>query len=289
MRLGHIEYSNCLPVHARLIAEAPPAGTSVLTAVPSVLNAALACGEIDVAPCSSIELARHAGDYRVLPDFVIGADGPVHSIMLESTAALTALDGAHVAVPTASATSVVLLRILLELRLGVRPRFSWYEQGDAVDPIEAGAHAVLRIGDVALRRRVPAGRRAHDLGELWTGWTGLPFAFAVWQARAAVDGTAELARLHAALVDSRRWFRAHDERLAREWAAPFGIAEDRLLAYWRSLQYDLDGRMQRGLLHYYALAATLGEAGPVPALPWADVTGSRARRGPRAGADRAAG
>lgn len=272
MRLGHIEYSNCFPVHARLIDE-PRSDVSVVTAIPSVLNASLARGEIDVAPCSSIELARHAGEYRVLPDLVIGADGPVQSILLESTRPIDELDQASVVLPTASATSVVLLRTLLELRSGLRPRYSWYDQAAASDPIDDGAAAVLRIGDVALRRTAPAGRYVYDLGELWTAWTELPFAFAVWQARTSVDGTAGLATLHAALLDSRRWFAIHDEQLARRHAVHFGIESGRLLAYWRSLRYELDERMQQGVLRYYALAAELKEAPSLGALPWANVTG----------------
>ena len=271
MRLGHIEYSNCMPVDARLILEAPPAGVSVVTAIPSVLNAALAAGSVDVAPCSSIELARHEGEYRVLPGLVIGSDGPVRSIILESTRSIEALDGARIAVPTASATSVVLLRILLELRFGIRAQLVWHDQSEAGDPIDAGAVAALRIGDVALRRTVPPGRHAFDLGLLWTEWTQLPFAFAVWQVRAAADGTDDLARLHALLLDSREWFGRHDARIARERAEHFGLPADVLLAYWRSLRYDLDARMRQGLLHFYALAADLGEATPLTALPWADV------------------
>lgn len=273
MRLGHIEYSNCLPVHARLIAEPAPAGITIVRAIPSVLNRALARGDIDVAPCSSIELARHADEYRVLPDFVIGSDGPVQSILLESTVPLAELDGAEVRIPTASATSVVLLRVLLERCHGVRPRYAWYDQAAALDPVDQGAAAVLRIGDAALRRSVPRERTTHDLGALWADWSGLPFAFAVWQARTEVDGSAELARLHEALLDSRHWFRAHAATLARDFAETFAVPAGRLLEYWQSLRYDLDSRMQQGLLRFYAYAAELDEAAPVGALPWADVTG----------------
>lgn len=273
MRLGHIEYSNCLPVHARLIAEPAPAGITIIRAIPSLLNRALAQGDIDVAPCSSIELARHIGEYRVLPDFVIGSDGPVQSILLECTRPLAELDGADVRIPTASATSVVLLRVLLERWHDVRPRYSWYDQAADADPIDDGAAAVLRIGDAALRRVAARGRTSHDLGALWSEWTGLPFAFAVWQVRAEVDGSAELKRLYATLLDSRRWFGAHAEALARDFAASFDVPADRLLGYWRSLRYDLDARMQQGLLRFYALASELDEAAPVGALPWADVTG----------------
>ncbi len=60
LRLGHIVYSNCFPVHARFIDQAPPAGVTLTHGVPSRLNELLGRGEIDVAPCSSIEYARDA-------------------------------------------------------------------------------------------------------------------------------------------------------------------------------------------------------------------------------------
>ena len=268
LRLGHIEYSNCFPVHARLVDAGPPDWLALVPGIPSRLNAGLAAGEIDVAPASSIEFARHSDRYRILPDFVIGSDGPVQSILVESDRPLEDLDGAEVAVPTASASSVVLLRILLEIRLGVRPLFRWFDQATESDPVSAGAGAALRIGDVALRRVFPARRRVADLGAVWNEWTGLPFAFAVWQASVGPEADRLLGCLHGALLESREFFHAHSAELARRHAPGFGLPAARLQSYWLSLNYDLDARMQAGLLRYYALAAELGEVPPGLALAW---------------------
>src|SRR5688500_15274661 len=112
IRLGHIEYSNCFPLHAELLEQGSPQ-VELVRGVPTELNRALEAGAIDVAPASSIEYARHADRYRVLPEFVIGSRGPVHSILLESTRPIEELIDTRVAIPTASATSVVLLKILL--------------------------------------------------------------------------------------------------------------------------------------------------------------------------------
>lgn len=268
IRLGHIEYSNCFPVHSRLLDCGAPPGIELRVGVPSLLNRALAAGEIDVAPSSSIEYARHADRYRVLPDFVIGSDGPVQSILVESLRPLDELDGAEVAVPTASATSVVLLRVLLEIRHGLRPRYRWFDQVTEPDPVGGGAAAALRIGDVALRREFPSGHRVTDLGEEWSAWTGLPFAFAVWQVAAGAEHDAELSRLHGVLTESRAYFDAHADALAARFSPTFGLDAAVLLEYWRSLHYGLDAEMQRGLLRFYALAAELGEVPAVPALRW---------------------
>src|SRR5688500_9102253 len=101
IRLRHIEYSNCLPVHSDLPEEGSPQ-VQLIHGVPSELNRALEAGSVDIAPASSIEYARHADRYRVLPEFVIGSRGPVHSILFESTRPIEELNDTRVAVPTAS-------------------------------------------------------------------------------------------------------------------------------------------------------------------------------------------
>lgn len=274
IRLGHIDYSNCVPVHARLLERERPAGIQLVMGVPSELNEALSIGKIDVAPCSSIEYARHHEEYMVLPDLVIGSDGAVGSILMESAVPVEELGGASVWLPTASASSVVLLRILLEKRYGVVPRYSWFHQADAGDPVGVHARAVLRIGDTALRRFTPPGRYVLDLGAAWKEWTGLPFAFAVWQARVTPENESELRALHGRLLESLEFFEAHDEELAARHASRYGLSAERLLAYWRSLRYRMDARMQEGLLHYYRLAAELGEAPQVTRVNWLEPAGT---------------
>ncbi len=267
LRLGHIDYSNCLPVHAQLLA-VPSADLRVVHGTPTELNQALARGAIDVAPCSSIEYAHHADRYRVLPGLVIGSRGRVQSIRFESTRALTELTGQSVAVPTASASSVVLLRILLELRYGSSANLTWYEQLAEADPIRQGAAGALWIGDQALQRPQLADRLVYDLGELWTEWTGLPFAFALWQTRLGSEHDTELRVLAARLHESLRASLKDPHQLAEQYAPRYGLPAAQLAEYWTGLHYALDETMQRGLLRFYELARELGEVSDVPALHW---------------------
>jgi chorismate dehydratase len=275
IRLGHIDYSNCFPVHAQLIAETPPPDVHILTGVPAALNRALDRGEIDVAPCSSIEYARHAEQYLVMPDFVIGSDGPVQSIRFDARVAPDQLQDATIYVTDSSATSVVLLRILLERRWGVTARLETFDQ-TAVDPLLDGADAALFIGDVALRRPLDAAPFTFDLGAEWRTWTGLPFAFAVWQARKDMP-PADLRRLSQLLHQSRSFFIENRTALADRYAPQFRVEPARLLNYWESLRYDLDERMQQGLLRFLALAAEIGAAPPIPHIEYAPI-----ERNPRA-------
>lgn len=268
VRLGHIVYSNCFPVHAGILDRGPPEWLEVEEGVPSRLNRLLERGEIDVAPCSSIEYARHADRYRVLPDLVIGSRGPVRSILFLAGRHPSELEGRTVAIPTASATSVVLLRVLLRVRWGVSPRFAWFDQA-AEDPFARGADGALFIGDVALRADLhPERAFRFDLGEEWWEETGLPFAFAVWQAGSG--GRAELRRLHAALLESRAYGVENRRELACRWAARFGFEPAMLDAYWRGLSYELDAPMLEGLRTFYRLAAEVGELPEAPEVRWVE-------------------
>jgi len=60
LRLGRISYANMAPVFYELDGE----GLEQVSGVPTTLNRMLMAGEIDVAPISSIEYARHADKLR---------------------------------------------------------------------------------------------------------------------------------------------------------------------------------------------------------------------------------
>src|SRR5213079_3438181 len=79
--------------------------------VPTALNRQLIAGELDIAPISSIEYARHAGTLRILPRLCVSSEGAVDSIQLVSRTPLERVR--TIAVTPESATSVVLTKVLL--------------------------------------------------------------------------------------------------------------------------------------------------------------------------------
>jgi chorismate dehydratase len=268
LKLGHILYSNCFPVHARLLDRPRPGDPEIVAGIPSTLNRLLAEGAIDVAPSSSIEYALHADRYRILPELVIGSRGPVRSILFLSDREPEDLSGKLIALPTASATSVLLLKILLRTRWKVETRFRWFDQA-VEDPFAAGAAAALFIGDVALRPSLHPDRLVRkDLGLEWWEQTRLPFAFALWQVSTEPAAPA-IRSLHRILLDSRAYGYAQRATLARRYADRFGMAAGPLERYWTDLAFDLDAEMIDGLRAFYRLAAEIGEIERAPELRWA--------------------
>lgn len=265
LKLGHIVYSNCFPVHAAIVTGEMPAPFSIVRGVPTELNRMLADGAVDVSPSSSIEYAVNAGSYLILPDLSITAPGRVMSITLESHVPIDELNRKAVALTASSATSVVLLRILLEIWRDVGPAFTVFDQEREVP--SADVDAMLTIGDQALRRQLRSDYPyVYDLGALWHEFTGLPFVFALWQVNYKKHIDKDLAVLYDILLESKRRGLSRLPELAAAHGAEFGLPADVLVEYWRAIRYDFGPREQQGLLAYYGYAAELGIIGRVPEL-----------------------
>lgn len=252
--VGEIAYANCVPVQAPF-RDRWGGAYRFAAGEPAKVNRLLAAGEIDCGPVSSIELARHPDRYQIIPDLAIAAARAARSVLLFTPVAVAALDGAEVWLTPASATSVVLLRILLERFAEVQPR---YRDGEPDDP-----HAPrLLIGDraMAAAAAAPAGVEVVDLGTWWRQATGLPMVFALWLLRrdtVAREGAAACAELAQRLAAARDAGCADLDGLARAHAtAP--LPADRLSAYWRTLSYHLGPEEQAGLDHFFTLAAEIG-------------------------------
>ena len=124
-RIGVVPYLNALPLIEGL--DGRP-DVELRRAVPSRLSRWLADGEIDAASLPIIDAGADPG-YRVVPGIAIASRGPVRSVCLFHERPLDELR--TVVLDPASRTSVVLLRILLERRFGVRPEY--------VDPAPGGS------------------------------------------------------------------------------------------------------------------------------------------------------
>jgi chorismate dehydratase len=249
IRLGRISYVNMAPVFFRLEAE-----VDEFQGVPTELNGRLVAGELDLAPISSIEYARHATHLRILPRLCVSSEGAVDSIQLVSRLPLEHVR--TVAVTPESATSVVLVRVLLPEATHV--------------PLGEEADAKLLIGDAALQSAFEDPTPHYDLGRLWLERTGLPMVFAVW---AAPEPTAEgLLELQEALVNSVRAARAEPETLAYEASDRYGYPPGFLARYFEKLRYSFGPRERAGLLTFLELARDAGELAEVPELRFVTPT-----------------
>jgi chorismate dehydratase len=264
-RVGHIQFLNCLPIYWGLMRSGALLDVDLRKDTPDRLNTALVDGDLDIGPISLVEYLRHADELRLLPDLAVGSDGPVLSVNLVSTKPLAEVG--RVALGSTSRTGVLLAKMLLTERYGVRPEFFTCPPELGTMLLEADAAVV--IGDVALRALYEApllGLTVTDLGAAWRDWTGLPMVFAVWAVRS------EFAAAHPGVVKDvhEAFCRSRDLCLdelddvaaaAARWE-PFDAAT--LASYFRTLDFSLGARQIDGLREFAHRAAAIGE---VPALP----------------------
>ena len=249
VKLGRISYVNMAPIFYRV-------GVDVeeVQGVPTELNRRLVAGELDTAPISSIEYARHADKLRLLPRLCVASEGAVDSIQLVTRKPLEQVR--VVAVTPESATSVVLTKVLLPEAEHV-----------PLAPFEAGeiaADAKLLIGDAALKSAFEDPTPHYDLGRLWLERTGLPMVFAVWACPEPVSS--ELVELEDALVASVRQARAEPEQLDFEASERYGYPPGFLARYFEKLRYRFGPRERAGLYTFLELARDVGELQTVPEL-----------------------
>jgi len=243
IRLGRISYVNMAPLFFRLEAD-----VEEVAGVPTELNARLLGGEIDLAPISSIEYGRNAERLRILPRLCVSSEGAVDSIQLVSRTPLERI--ASVAVTPESATSAVLVRVLLP-------------EAEQVS-LDEEADARLLIGDAALQSVFEDPTPHYDLGRLWLERTGLPMVYAVF---ACPDPPPEgMPALEQALLAAHRRSRAEPEALAREASARYGYPPGFLARYFEKLRYPFGPRERAGLLTFFELARDAGELDAVPEL-----------------------
>lgn len=274
VRLGYIEYLNCLPVYYGIEQGIIDLPVAVKKGPPAQLNQLFLQGSLDITPISSIEYGRHAADAVILPNLSIAAEGRVTSVLLFSRRPLEELDGRPVALTNHSATSVVLTKIILTERYGVRPNYF----AAPPDPVRmlAEAEACLIIGDSALlAANDPALRalypdlRVYDLGEEFQRLTGEIMVFALWVIRREFadrnpDGVRLVSRLFQA---SRDYAVDHMDQLVeaalqRRQQLPRAAVEE----HFRQIRHHFTEPYRRGLLRYFELAHKIGEVETVPPL-----------------------
>lgn len=264
LRCGRIRYTNDLPIYAAFDLGAIAYPGTLHADVPSALNAMLLGGELDLSPISAFAWAQHAEELILLPDLCIGAREEVVSVVLVSRAGPALLDGREIAVTSESASGRNLLRVLMERRYGVVPKY--VESPDPLEYARNGGCALL-IGDAAIDalERFPR-RDVYDLGRLWHEWTGQQTVFAVWAARRDAyerDPEAVRACMHA-LTDAYTWARAHMDRIVAQAQAQRSRAPGFYAAYYGKLNFTFHSAAQSGLAAYCNELYAIGAIASVP-------------------------
>jgi chorismate dehydratase len=247
--------------------------------VPTELNRWLVDGRIDLGLISSIAYARNHQRLLISRRLSISSLGAVDSIQLVTRVPVAAIRS--VALTTQSATSVALLKTLFKLRF--RQEVAYGElQGSVAQALE-DYDAALLIGDQGLEALYfpEAGTTCHDLGAMWTEWTGLPMVYAVWAAREdfARSNSDELVAVEQELVSCVVYGRQHVPEVVKAALGRYRFDRESLTRYFAILHYGFGEEYRTGLRRFYELAYEAGELEEVPRIRFVDeVAGTAERR-----------
>lgn len=263
IRLGQVDYINCLPVYQPVDEGIVPLAAKIVKGPPTRLNSMFINNKLDITPISSVEYARNYRQALILPDLSITADGDVMSILLFSKVPVTELDGARVVLPNSSATSVALLKILLEHYYQVKPEYSTMPPNLAA--MLKKADAALLIGDDALIAHHQC-QQEHctlhitDLGKAWKEFTGEKMVYALWVInRDFVDQRpVDVQEVSAKLVAAKQHSLTNIEPVIQAAIAKCGLPPELMSRYFQTIEYDFGAEQQKGLMTFYDYAYKSG-------------------------------
>lgn len=255
IRIGAVNYLNTKPLVYGLKKRA--ANIDLHFDLPSRLADGLAAAKYDVALIPSVEMFQDP-TYRIVSNVCIGCRGPVLSVKLFSHVPPEQIRKLYL--DEGSRTSAALVQVLLAEQFGIRPQLRTLPINASLDSSLLASNetdAVLLIGDRAIHSPPGQFEVVWDLGDQWVCWSGLPFVFAMWTARADV----ELGNLDAILEQTRDDGLAHVKDIARAEASKLGLTEPQCRSYLlENLNFDLGPRERRGLHLFYQKAVSLGLA-----------------------------
>ncbi|MFC4599076.1 menaquinone biosynthetic enzyme MqnA/MqnD family protein [Cohnella hongkongensis] len=259
IRLGRISYTNAWPVFHHFDPGRLSFPTEIHSDLPATLNRKLRTGDIDMAAISSYAYGVSADAYYLLPNLSVSAFGRVQSILLFLKSPLEQVLRGRIALTTASATSVNLLKIIMEKFYGGKPTYEDAEP--ALEQMLEHADAALLIGDHAIRASwTNHGYRVLDLGEVWNVWTGHWMTFALWgvHKETALRCPEAIGEIYESLIASKRESKRNVEPIVDKALRQIGGTADYWRGYFGNLCHDFGPEQKAGLRLYFQYAKELG-------------------------------
>jgi aminodeoxyfutalosine synthase len=234
--VGKIPYLNSVPFYAHFEKHR----FKILPVVPRRMGILSQQREVDAGLFSLMDFVRQRESLELM-GWCIATRDQVKSVMLFSKEGWADLQGKTIGVTDDTATSVQLLKVLLEKKHGIRARLQRLHAG--VNDY-SGFDAVLLIGDEALRRNklgLHGFDLVYDLAREWYDWQKLPFVFAVWAMRNTLSEQAK-SDLKEAVRRSLEASEADFISVAGEHGRRIGLTGEETREYLEGFNYRLGER-----------------------------------------------
>ncbi len=248
LKVGWIQYANVYPIFYVLQREGLlTEDIHLVKGVPSQLNWALRNDLIDVSPSSSVEYLLNQELYEYVDGICISSKKYVGSVLFFSDQEMESIDGKKILLTDQSATSYMLLRVILEKFMNLQPLYD-------ISSAAYTGESFLLIGDEALRyRKVNKEKKVYDLANLWYQYTGLPFVFALWIVRKEITKTdselySKYTEFKNSLLYAKTKCREYFKEMIKDYYLRDFMTEKEILDYWsKNMDYELTEKHKQSL------------------------------------------
>jgi aminodeoxyfutalosine synthase len=247
--IGKIPFLNSVPFYAHFEGQQ----FKILPVAPRRMGALSELGQIDAGAFSLMDYFRQE-EALDLMGWCIATRDQVKSVMLFSKEGWADLNGRTIGITDDTATSVKLLRVLLEKKYGVKAQFERLHSG--VND-HTKYDAVLLIGDEALRHNkigLDGFELVFDLAREWYDWQKLPFVFAVWAMKKSLPDATK-GELTSLLSESLEKSEEDFVSIAGLHGRRIGLTDQETLAYIEGFNYRLGEREKESMVMFRELVA----------------------------------
>jgi aminodeoxyfutalosine synthase len=249
--IGQIPYLNSVPFYHHF----EKRKFKALPVTPRRMGNLSRYNQIDAGLFSLADYLSQKESLSPLP-YCIATRDQVKSVMLFSNHGWRELNNKSIGIIDDTATSVRLLKVLLEKKYGVKAAFKRLQTG--VNDYH-GCDAVLLIGDEALRSQKFGLERfelVYDLATEWYEWQKLPFVFAVWAVRSALprETRNELAAL---IQDALQKGEVELEHISQMHAGRLGLTPVEATEYLQGFNYRMGEREWQAIEVFENLLASV--------------------------------
>lgn len=234
--IGKIPYLNAVPFYDGL----EKRQFRILPVTPRRMGVLSRQGQVDAGLFSLADYLDQKDTLEALP-YGIATRDQVKSVLLFSNHGWRDLEGKTIGVTDDTATSVLLLKVLLERKYSLQARIVRMHSG--VND-QSKYDAVLLIGDDALRQSRSGGAGfeiIYDLAREWYEWQKLPFVFAVWAIRRSL-GPESLRELSGLIGQALEKGEGALEQVGAFHAQRIGLSMTESADYLRGFNYRLGER-----------------------------------------------
>ncbi len=251
VKLGHINYLNCLPLHGAILLGMVPFDGEIIEGHPTYLNQLLEEGKLDVSPSSSFEIIK---GHKIIPNFSISSKEKVKSIVLITKKELSETKKGVFFITSHSQTSLMLLRLILREFIPIEADYIIFDpQKENMEEILLRADGVLYIGDYALKNLNHRETFKYDLASIWYLYTNLPFTFALWQVSNKTQKHREIIDFSKILKNSYDFYLNNKGFIADKFSEKMGFSIQDILDYWDHLSFEFTDKHIESLKLFFRL------------------------------------